>query len=317
MKTRYQYNYGINFLRTVAITGVVLYHMFPIEVRGGYLGVCLFFLISGYLTGQKTETDHEDGIYTPRRFYIRRFVRLYPPLYVMVMTVVAFLTLFHKELLVGIREEVAVIFLSIDNWWQIATQTSYFMKTAEHSPFLHLWYLSVEVQLLLLWPLLFFCYRKLKEKAGKRAASWLFLILAAVSAVLMGVQYRPDALNRAYYGTDTRAFAFFLGVFFGLREDGLQEKAGKYFGGRSFLLCLAVTLALMAAVRGESPFLYYGGMVLICFWFAFLIFVMNAAMQTEGFVRRMVYHPALQWIGKHSYTIYLWHYPILFLLLMN
>lgn len=175
MKTKYQYNYGINFLRAVSITAIVLYHIFPIEVQGGFLGVCMFFLISGYLLGKRCSLEESWGLKETVAFYKKKILRLYPALYVMVMAVLSYFTLFRRELLLGAREETCSIFLGYNNWWQMITQASYFQRMNEHSPFTHLWYLGVQLQLLLLWPLLYLAYRKLTGCIRKeRAALLLF-----------------------------------------------------------------------------------------------------------------------------------------------
>ena len=110
MRTTYTYNEGINFLRAVSILGIVLYHIFPFAMKGGFLGVCFFFLISGYLAAKKGQIDWDNESFHIRKYYIKKGLRIYPALYIMVMAVIAFFTVFHQELLLGAREEAASIF---------------------------------------------------------------------------------------------------------------------------------------------------------------------------------------------------------------
>lgn len=315
MKTTYTYNEGINFLRAVSILGIVLYHIFPFSVRGGYLGVCFFFLISGYLSAKNSELRWEAGGLRIRKYYIKKGIRIYPALYIMVMSVIAFFTIFHPELLLGAREEAASIFLGYNNWWQMMTQASYFMKITEHSPFTHLWYLGVEIELLIVWPLLYGIYKKQIEPRMGKQAFWFFAILAVASAVAMAVMYHPQNVNRVYYGTDTRAFSFLIGVVLGLKEDEWAQKKNILLQGDAgkalFIASLLVTVALFILVPGESDWLYRGGMAIISVYFAFIVYVMNQC----GFSSmECSKNGVMQWIGKHSYWIYLWHYPILFII---
>ena len=308
-----EYNYGINFLRAVAIIGIVLYHIFPLTIQGGFMGVCFFFLISGYLLAKQTNLSWRNQEFSVRKYYIKKFLRIYPPLYIMVMTVLAYFTLFQRPLLLGAREETASIFLGVNNWWQMATHASYFMQITEHSPFTHLWYMGVEMEYLLLCPLLFWLYHKINEKTKEKGGMIFLLLLIVASGVLMAVLFHSRGVNRVYYGTDTRAFTFLMGVCLGLGEDSLQQKLPLWFFEKCsriiFAVCLGVTIALFVLVQGESAWLYQGGMVAISLLFALLVFSMNCVKGQELlFTKSRI----LQFIGKKSYYIYLWHYPILF-----
>ena len=116
-------------------------------------------------------------------------------------------TVFHQELLLGAREEAASIFLGYNNWWQMLTQASYFMKITEHSPFTHLWYLGVEMELLVVWPLLFYFIKMDRAASGQRG-DLVFCPTGSCLCTAMGLMYHADNVNRVYYGTDTRAFSF-------------------------------------------------------------------------------------------------------------
>lgn len=111
MKRSTPYLSGIDFLRAVAILGVVFYHIWPQRMKGGYLGVCLFFMISGYLLTVRCEQDYLKGQFHIGEFYGKRIRKIYPHLFMMIISVSAYLTLFQRELLVGMREEVFSIFL--------------------------------------------------------------------------------------------------------------------------------------------------------------------------------------------------------------
>ena len=195
------------------------------------------------------------------------------------------------------------------------TQASYFMKITEHSPFTHLWYLGVEIELLIVWPLLYVIYKKQIEPRMGKQAFLFFAILAVASVVAMAVMYHPQNVNRVYYGTDTRAFSFLIGVVLGLKEDEWAQKKNILLQGDTgkalFIASLLVTVALFILVPGESDWLYRGGMAIISVYFAFIVYVMNQC----GFSSmECSKNGVMQWIGKHSYWIYLWHYPILFII---
>ena len=206
-----RYITGLDGVRTLAVLGVILYHLMPDRMRGGYLGVPVFFGISGYLITDHLRMEWEaKGKISLKAFYARRLKRLYPPLVFFLLTTTAYITLFQRNLLNNLKGAVTSALLYVNNWWQINQGMSYFERFTNESPFTHIWYLSVEAQNYLIWPLLFVLLMKIFKKREK-----IFLVVfiaALASALWMAIAFVPGAdPTRVYYGTDTRIFSIWLG----------------------------------------------------------------------------------------------------------
>lgn len=333
--TQLQKKGGLDVLRGIGIVGIVLYHAFPSVFRGGFLGVPLFFVLSGYLMYVTGDAAWEEGNFHIIHYYRKRIARIFPPLFAMVMGVCCYLTLFDRGRLAGIRGEIGSIFLGLDNWWQIRQNSSYFTKLSGASPFIHLWFLAVEIQLYLLWPVIFVLYKKCCKAVGGRKMCFLFLALALLSAARMWFLYIPgEDPSRVYYGTDTMAFPLLLGIFAGaFRQQyadpshsgrrGMGRAAGNLTPHRharhalapfalfgTFVLAICI---LFITVNGQLGFVYQGGMFGISLLFAALICFLENQGDT---VWNALDTSLMALIGRKSYLIYLWHYPVIVLALL-
>lgn len=307
---------GLDALRGIAIIGIVLYHMFPSSVPGGFLGVPLFFVLSGYLMFVTSEHSWENGNFHIGSYYKKRIKKILPPLFTMVMIVCCYLTLTESSLLIGIRHEIYSIFLGYDNWWQIRHSASYFSKLALASPFTHLWFLAVEIQFYILWPILYVLYQKCCQYISGRKMCFVFLALALLSAGRMFMLYTPgEDPSRVYYGTDTMAFPLLIGMFLSaVRQQykSLSRRVKKNTAAR-FVIFFLIVCALFVTVDGQYPFLYQGGMFLISLFFAYLIHMIeNQEERTDSLPKKTF----LSLLGDKSYGIYLWHYPLIVLALI-
>ena len=310
--TTIQKRKGLDVLRGIGITGIVLYHLFPNIVRGGFLGVPLFFVLSGYLMFTTSERSWENDDFHVITYYKKRIKKIVPPLFTMIMVICSYLTLTRSSLLIGLRHEVCSIFLGYDNWWQISQNASYFSKLASASPFTHLWFLAVEIQFYLFWPLLFLLYQKCCQVIGARKMCFIFLLLALLSAGKMFFLYSPGTdPSRVYYGTDTMAFSLFIGMFLGAVRQQYRSLcfSVKKNASLTFSILLLVICALFVTVEGEYQFLYQGGMFFISLFFACILHIVES--------QKSMPEPAfLSLLGRKSYGIYLWHYPLIILALI-
>ena len=207
-----RYITGFDGIRTLAVIGVIVYHLLPYRLQGGYLGVPIFFVVSGYLITDLLLQEYEQN----RRidlvgFYERRLKRLYPALVAMVLATAAYITLFQRSLLTGLKDIIWTNFLYIYNWWEIGHGQSYFDRFNGESPFTHLWSLSIEGQFYFIWPLLLIGLLALFKQ--RKQIFQILLSLAILSGILMAALTIGGASsNRVYYGTDTRLFAVLFGV---------------------------------------------------------------------------------------------------------
>ena len=306
-----RYYPGLDGLRAIAILGIVLYHMFPDAVRGGYLGVTMFFVLSGYLLSRTGVESLARGSWSTPAFYQKRIRRIYPALlWVLALTLLA-LRLWLPDSLVGIRSELGSILFGYENWHQILESQDYFSRITATSPFTHMWSLAVELQYYLVWPLLLGLYRAEQGDDDKWGTIGILIALAVASAGAMAyLYYATGDPSRSYYGTDTRVHALLLGGAIGMIPPE-RLRCSKGLGGTLFALGAAGYLALSILLDGASPYAYYGLIALAALLSAVLIVL--CAQETLPFGRMLGWKP-LQWLGQRSYEIYLTMYPVLYVM---
>lgn len=343
---------ALDGLRTLAVVAVVLYHLNLTWAQGGLLGVTIFFVLSGYLITRLLLNEiAKTGRIDLKSFWIRRIRRLFPAVVTVVVVTCALCTVFNHVMLTKMRPDILPSLLFFNNWWQIMQDVSYFNALGDPSPLTHFWSLAIEEQFYLIWPPLLFAM--VSMHVSKPNTRRVVLGLAAVSAVAMMVLYNPATdPSRVYYGTDTRVFSLLLGAWMAFIPDrdlaparlvrhlGLDRLAGvaKHGKSKSDTAVAATTkpselarfwsspasidlmgvvglvglAAMVALTNGYTAFQYRGGTLLCSI---LTLMVIAACVQPQGMVARALAAEPLVWIGKRSYSIYLWHYPLL--LLMN
>ncbi|WIY60757.1 acyltransferase family protein [Bacillus arachidis] len=308
-----RYMVGLDSLRGLAILGVILYHINFNWMPGGFLGVAVFFVLSGYLITDILAIEWKRNKRIDlKNFWLRRARRLLPGMFVMLVVVLAWITIFHSSLLGKMRGDSLAALLYFSNWWYIYHKLSYFDSFNQLSPLNHFWSLAVEEQFYVVWPFIIsLAFRYIKQKSR----IILFIVLgAAASALAMAILYEPGVdPSRIYYGTDTRAFSLLIGAALALIWPS-SRLANKIIPKARLILdvvggiALIVILVMFWKTNQYDPFLYQGGMVLLSIATALL--VANLAHPASRIALFLRFRP-LRWMGVRSYGIYLWHYPII------
>jgi peptidoglycan/LPS O-acetylase OafA/YrhL len=299
---------AIDGLRGLALLGVLGFHADGM-LRGGFLGVDLFFVLSGFLiTRILIAEQRATGRIELLSFWVRRARRLFPAL-LAVMPAVGLYAFFvaRPAELAGIRADAVATLGYVANWRAIVSERSYWELFISPSPLEHTWSLAIEEQFYVLWPLVvFFVLRRY----GVRALLALALGLAALSMLAMALLFDPERTTRVYYGTDTRAAAILLGAAFACVDSGASvpsRVATRVRDGFGILALAGLGWACWV-LDGRDSLLYRGG-----FWLAELLslFVLACAMAGNGsIVGRLLSFAPLRFLGIVSYGAYLWHWPV-------
>ena len=300
-------------MRALAVTAVILYHGDVSWARGGFLGVDVFFVLSGFLITSLLLAEHaSSGGLDLARFWARRARRLLPALFAVLLAVALYAAVWARPSELGrIRGDGIASLLYVSNWRFVLDGSSYFSLFRAPSPLAHTWSLAIEEQWYLLWPLaLLALLRVFRARLHLVAATCGGL--AVGSAVLMAVLFRPGAdPSRVYYGTDTRAQALLLGATLAALTAGACPRVRlERFGAGSLSIVGAAGACVLAfmvvRIDAQSAWLYRGGFFVAALAAAALV----AAAATEGVVARLLGTRPLVAIGAISYGLYLWHWPV-------
>ena len=300
-------------MRALAIIAIIFYHLMPHVLPGGYLAVNIFFVLTGFfITASVIEEYGQKGKLAYKRYLARRFQRLFLPLLGMLLSVTAYITLFQRDLLLNLRPWLLSSLGMVNNWWQISVGGSYFEQFYVQSPFMHLWFLSVISQFYVIWPLIVLLLLALYK--DKRIILYTAVGLSLFSALAMAMLNVPgEDASRVYYGTDTRLFSFMIGSALSVvwPLERLNEPVSKRTKRRLTLagfFSYAVLGVMFSRMLDSQTLTYRGGMYLNSVIIG--VGVVLTAHPATSLSKMMRFKP-IQWLGRRSFLLYLWYYPVI------
>ena len=290
---------GIDIIKAISLISVIIYHLY--EYKGTYIGVVLFFVISGYLI---TEVLYErDDSYF--KFIKRRYIKIFPPLIaVLTLSYLAFYYFYGFINIKLIFNSLSSLF-GLSNIYQIYSGMSYFERSGDLFPLLHTWSLSIEIQFYIIFPFLIYLFKRLKLNIKFIAV--IILILSLISGGIMFYkEYMNYDISAIYYGTDTRIFSILVGsaFYFLFKNKKLNPKRANILS----YVFLGIIVVITLSVDYSSKSNYYGFLYLISILGGFITVT---SIKTGFLDFNSLMAKPLSKLGEHSYVYYLWQYPIM------
>ena len=302
------YHAALDGLRAIAVLAVIAYHDQYSWAKGGFLGVDLFFVLSGFLITTLLVKEFRRGsTIALGAFWARRARRLLPAL----LLVLVFVALYTHLAVVpwernGVRDDMFASLFYVANWRFIFDQQGYFQLFAAASPLRHMWSLAIEEQYYLVWPLVVLGCLRL-GRGSTRVLGAVCAVGAGASVIDMWLRFHPGDPSGAYYATDARAHSLLVGAFLAIVLVAWRPSA-RACRALALGAIPAFVIVLVAAhiTSGTGAHYYHGGSVL----FAIVVAILIAGVLQAGPLTALLSVRPLAWIGRISYGLYLWHWPI-------
>ncbi len=307
---------AIDGLRAVAVIAVMLYHLGFKWIPGGFLGVDLFFVISGYvITRLLLDSIQRSGGLDLRAFYMARIRRLLPPLVFMIITTIIFVGLWAPDTMRRLLGDTPFALFGGMNWWLVFRQTDYFEAIGRPPLLQHTWSLGVEAQFYLVWPLILLLVLRYFGKNKIPAAALLIAAFSGIALLVVSLQIDAASgskVSHVYFGTDTHSIGLFLGAALAVRwipqnlEETVSRKAQDFIDGIGIIGFLGIIAAFLF-IEESDPTLYKLAFPLAgIFGCAIITSIVHPA---SRFAPILSSKPFI-WIGERSYAIYLWHWVV-------
>ncbi len=309
MKNKFKdnYIYSLDGIRAIAMLGVMLFHLAPTKVKGGYLGVVTFFVLAGFLSTRNIIYSRKKPNFTNAMArFVKKIRKLLPELITMIVITLAVMFFVLSEYLPPIKSQAISSVFGVNNIVQIINGSSYFEAMATLKPFTHIWALSMEFQFYLLLAISLGTFYK---PHAKKQWTYSLVFFAMVSIALMNVLYNPNTDNTLlYYGTFTRMSSFLIGVIGALQfapESNIKKKGGAL---SSILITLSLLITIACFAKADiSEHIYRYGFLLYALLSIGTIYL---ATTKQCFASRFLSIHVFGAIARRSYSIYIWHFPV-------
>ena len=298
-------------LRAIAIMSIVGHQMMTYRIPGGFLGLNIFLLLSGYfMTASLMDSLMKNGKVPLKSFLIKRLKRIIVPTFAMIVAVIFYLLLFQRELLVNLRSTMVSNLFFMNNWWQIIQENDHAITVLTQSPFSHLWYMSLAVQYYLLWPILF-VFLSVMIKKHQVLQKVVIVLLVASVLLMMTKDFSNAHFLRIFFGTDTRAFSVLTGavvaLLFPIQKFYGEYKQKYHYESVVRFLPIGLLILFLFTIKEHSSITFRGGMFIFDVVVAVLMMIsLHPKSVTSLFFRLK----PLTVIGRRSLSYYLWYLPL-------
>lgn len=301
-----KYYKKLDVIRLIACIAVLLYHLGLL--KGGYLAVCTFFVLSGYLSCISAFKKEK---FSWKEYYLNRLTKIYLPLLIVAFLTIAVVSIIPKVVWFNLKPEATSVLLGYNNFWQLSANLDYFARHVD-SPFMHLWYISILLQFDLVFPILYSLFRKTGDKLHKVIPCICTILLSVASIIYFYNMSLSGNIMGTYYNTFTRVYSLLLGVFFGFVHSYYKVLIPKFFKNKileNLVFYLYLLILICSFIFIDSTSKYFALAMILATFISMRI--IEYAKIDDG--KLNIVNKVIKSLSSVSYEIYLVQYPLIFL----